>query len=170
MRLGIFTKQVHVEKIVNYLNSIDFSDYFISTSREEIMAYNFDIGISYCFPYILKGKELEKAKWYNFHPALLPKYKGKYNYADAIKDGVLSYGVALHEIDEGIDTGKLITIKKFSLTSKPINSNELGNITHYYLFQLFKETIKRFITCKDCGGLIDWTTKKYKCSDCSGYC
>jgi len=39
------------------------------------------------------------------------------------------------------DAGEVLAVKKFRLESKSVNTDELGTITHYYLFQLFKETI-----------------------------
>jgi methionyl-tRNA formyltransferase len=79
--------------------------------------------------------------WYNYHPAPLPKYKGIRNYVDAIKDDAEEFGVTLHKMNMEFDEGEIIGVKKFKLISKPINTDELGTITHYYLFQLFKETI-----------------------------
>jgi len=140
MKLGIFTKEIHVEKIVNYLNNNYPSiDYIISTERSETIAYDFDIGISYCFPYIVKIKD---KIWYNYHPAPLPEYPGLTNYAIPIKDKVDNFGVTLHIMTDEVDKGPILRVKRFNLDSVPVSTNELGCISHYYLFQLFKETVK----------------------------
>lgn len=139
IKFGIFTKPIHVEKIVNYLNRYTNVSYIISTSREEVYAYEYDVGISYCFPYIVK---IDKIPWYNYHPAPLPKYPGLMNYSHPIRDKVMEFGVTVHKMTNDVDKGKIIKVKHFKLKSLPSNTNELGCISHYYLFQLFKETIE----------------------------
>ena len=142
VKYAIFTKPIHVEKIVNFLNTTDI-DYVISTRKEEIYGYDFDIGVSYCFPYIVDVHypEKDRRKWFNYHPAPLPEYPGIRNYVDAISDKVVEYGVTLHVMTEQVDKGPIVKKMTFSLDSIPISTNELGNISHYKLFQLFKETI-----------------------------
>ena len=90
MNYGIFTKSIHVEKIVNYLNQYTNIDYIISTRKDEIFSYDFDIGISYCFPYVVNiDYPIEdKRIWFNYHPGPLPEHPGLNNYADAIKNKV----------------------------------------------------------------------------------
>ena len=45
----------------------------------------------------------------NIHPALLPKYRGRYSTAHAIFNGESQTGVTLHLMDEGIDSGPIIS-------------------------------------------------------------
>ena len=45
----------------------------------------------------------------NIHPALLPKYRGRYSTAHAIFNGESHTGVTLHWMDEGIDSGPIIS-------------------------------------------------------------
>jgi len=141
MKYGIFTKARQVEKIVNYLNKFTDIDYVISTDKKEIKLFDFDIGISYCFPYVIDVKK-DGRSWYNYHPAPLPEYSGSSNYINAIKDEVKKYGVTLHKMTNEVDKGEIIKKIEFNLDSKPCNVDELGSISHYYLFQLFKATIK----------------------------
>lgn len=138
MRYGIFTKQIHVEKIVNFLNQYTDIDYIISTNKKEVNSYDYDIGISYCWDWKIdvKGKP-----WYNYHPGPLPEYDGISSHPAAVKDKVTEYGATLHRMTDEFDKGPIIFKKVFKLDSIPINTNELGCIAHYYLFQLFKETI-----------------------------
>jgi len=143
MKLGIFTKPIHIEKIVNFLNQhTKILDYVISTERKETEAYDFDIGISYCFPYIIDVEKSGKP-WYNYHPAPLPEYKGLLCYALPIKDKVEEFAVTLHRMTNEVDSGKILQVRKFKLDSQPVHTNELGTIAHYHLFQLFKETIEK---------------------------
>jgi folate-dependent phosphoribosylglycinamide formyltransferase PurN len=140
---GIFTKPIHVEKILNYLNQYTDIKYIISTERKEIYAYKFDIGVSYCFPWVvdINYPIRDERKWFNYHPAPLPEYPGLTNYAEPIADKVKIFGVTLHRMTEKVDEGQIVKRLDFPLNSIPINSNELGCISHYYLFQLFKKTI-----------------------------
>jgi len=149
MKLGIFCKQIHVEKIVNFLNTtnIDYVIYSKGKTNEHFAYYSdFDIGISYCAGFIIdfdKEKKIQgqNRPWYNYHPHPLPQYKGYSSYAKAIDDSVRQYGVTLHKMVQRVDDGEIIQEKNFELESVPCHPNELGNICHYYLFQLFKETI-----------------------------
>jgi len=115
----------------------------IGTRKDEVNSLVFDIGVSYCFPYIIDiTYPIESKKdWYNYHPGPLPEYPGLGNYADAIRENTMRFGVTLHKMTNVVDQGPIIKKKYFDLVSKPTDINELGTITHYYLFQLFKETI-----------------------------
>lgn len=53
----------------------------------------------------------------NIHPALLPKYRGRYSTAWAIFNGEKETGVTVHWMDEGVDSGPIIMQKKFSITN-----------------------------------------------------
>jgi len=139
MRYGIFTKPIHVEKLVKCCNRIGL-DFFISTRKDEMYRKDFDIGISYCYPFII-NVDRDKRIWYNYHPAPLPEYPGICCYVDAINDKVMEYGVTLHRVTSKIDDGYIVRKDMFKLYSPPVDVNELGTITHYYLFQLFKNTI-----------------------------
>jgi len=152
MKFGIFTKPQHVEKIVNYLNENTELYYIISTDRYEPLAFEFDIGISYCFPWIIDsryndGMLLEKKDWYNYHPAPLPFYGGWGNYQKGIKVGMKEWGVSLHRMTEHVDEGPVLKVKYFKLDTPPVNTQEFGDISHYFLFQLFKETIEMLERC-----------------------
>lgn len=49
----------------------------------------------------------------NIHPSLLPDFPGKQAYHDAYMANINESGVTVHFVDSGIDTGKIITQKKF---------------------------------------------------------
>ena len=51
----------------------------------------------------------------NIHPSLLPLFPGVDGYGDAFKANVSESGCTIHFVDEGMDTGKIIAQKKFSL-------------------------------------------------------
>jgi len=141
---GIFTKSIHVEKLISYLNTIKI-DYLISTKKDEVYSSNFNIGVSYCFPWIVDVDypNKDERRWFNYHPAPLPEYPGPTNYVDAMRNQVMSFGVTLHQMTQEVDRGEIIKQLHFPLRSVPVHTSELGVICHYYLFQLFKETIEK---------------------------
>src|SRR3989338_9070754 len=51
----------------------------------------------------------------NIHPALLPKYRGRYSTVHAIFNGEKDTGVTLHFMDEGLDSGPIILQQKFPI-------------------------------------------------------
>ena len=52
----------------------------------------------------------------NIHPALLPKYRGRFSTAHAIFNGEEYTGATVHWMDEGLDTGPIILQEKFAIT------------------------------------------------------
>ena len=144
-KYGIFTKQIHVPKLVNFLNQETDIDYIIGTEKTAPYAHKFDIGVSYCWPHIINvdwtGGE-NKRIWYNYHPGPLPGYEGPYEYAKALAKGDKTFGVTLHKMTMELDKGPIVKVNRFKLKSEPSDINELGNIAHYHLMQLFKETVE----------------------------
>jgi len=117
--------------------------YKIFTTNNEPPLEEFDLGVSYCYPRKITEPLLSAPKlgFINYHPAPLPKYKGPTELVDAIKNKETDWGVTVHFMDENYDTGKIIKIKNFSLHESPITKEELGPISHYFLFHLFMETL-----------------------------
>ena len=106
----------------------------------------FDFLISYLCPIKFKKNELIKIKQasINFHPGP-PKYPGIgcFNYAIFNKD--LSYGVTCHFMNEKIDNGKIIEVKKFYLTrNETIQSISYKSYSNMYklFLKIFKKIIK----------------------------
>ena len=118
-------------------------DYVIFTTNDDPPLESFDLGVSYCYPKKIKEPLLSKPKngFVNYHPAPLPKYKGPNELIKAIENKEMDWGVTVHYMDENYDTGPIIRVKKIPLNEPPSDGNELGPISHYFLFQLFKETI-----------------------------
>ena len=51
----------------------------------------------------------------NIHPALLPKYRGRFSTAHAIFNGEKFTGATVHWMDEGLDSGPIILQEKFPI-------------------------------------------------------
>lgn len=51
----------------------------------------------------------------NIHPALLPSFPGAHGIKDAFEYGVKVFGVTIHYVDSGIDTGAIIDQEAFKV-------------------------------------------------------
>lgn len=80
----------------------------------------------------------------NLHPALLPSFPGAHGIADAYNYGVKVFGITIHYVDEGVDTGKIIDQFSFHIEdSDDLDSVEtkIHQLEHMY----FPLTIGRVI-------------------------
>lgn len=111
--------------------------------------YNIEdlIFISLQYEKIIKPQKFLSKKLYNMHFAPLPKYKGMYTSILPLINGETSSGVTIHEIDEGIDTGSIISQKLF-----PIDLQDTERDLYFkyleYGAMLFRETIPLLLTGK----------------------
>lgn len=80
------------------------------TTREEPDYY-----LSVLWPQIITPQQLASHHYINLHPAPLPEYRGCNSYAHAIINGEEEYGVSLHYMNEGIDTGPVIRVDRFPI-------------------------------------------------------
>lgn len=140
--IRVYTKERHKIKIKKFLDSLNL-EYEIYTTKDNPPLTAFDLGVSYCYPRKIAEPllSLPKKGFVNYHPAPLPMYKGPTELEEAIKNKEIHWGVTVHYMDENYDTGPIIKIKQFDLHEPPTSSQELGAVSHYFLFHLFKETI-----------------------------
>jgi len=140
--IRVYTKERHKAKIDQFLNSINIK-HEIYTIKDNPPVDSFDLGVSYCYPRKITEPLLSTPRkgFVNYHPAPLPKYRGPTELNDAIKNKEIHWGVTVHYMDENYDTGPIIKLKNFDLHEPPTSPQELGAVSHYFLFQLFKETI-----------------------------
>ena len=110
LKYGIFTKPLCVEMLANFMTQRSL-DFFLSTSKYEFDQERFDIGVSYCFPHIVNVDRIQGVKWFNYHPAPLPEYKGMACYSNGVRDKVKTWGVTLHEMTNEVDSGEIISSK-----------------------------------------------------------
>lgn len=61
----------------------------------------------------------------NIHPAMLPKYRGRYSTVHAIFNGEKETGVTMHWMDSGIDSGPIIKQRKI-----PIKDTDTAKILY----------------------------------------
>lgn len=98
---------VLIEKNVNNINFI-----------ENIKKYNIDLNVSMSFDQIIKKElfTLAPKGFINCHAGSLPFYRGRNVLNWVLINGEKEFGITVHYIDEGIDTGDIILQKKESIS------------------------------------------------------
>ncbi len=80
----------------------------------------------------------------NLHPALLPSFPGAHGISDAYNYGVKVFGITIHFVDEGVDTGKIIDQFSFHIedddTLETIE-NKIHQLEHKYFPLTIEKTI-----------------------------
>ncbi len=107
-------------KIINqndYESKKDFENALTNTLKNQ----NVDLVCLAGFMSILSKKFLKEwhRKVINIHPSLLPSFRGKNAVKQALEQRVKTAGCSVHFVDEGIDTGEIISQEKV-----PVSSND----------------------------------------------
>ena len=90
--------------------------------------------------YFKKFIQLFKSKIINIHPSLLPKFKGLNTFARILKEKEVKTGCTVHFVNEKLDSGRIITQKKFYIDKKD-NISDLKNKTQKLEYSAFPEAI-----------------------------
>ena len=97
-----------------------------------------DIVLSVMYEKIISADILKSKKCYNFHPGVLPEYKGSGICTWALLNQESKFGITLHLIDQGVDTGDIIEIREF-LISKHDTAFSLYEKGVKIIFKMFKD-------------------------------
>lgn len=96
-----------------------------------------DIFISVLYDKIIPEEYIATRTCFNFHPGVLPWYRGAGAYSWAIINGEFEAGVTLHKIDKDIDHGSVLSIHRF-----PINPEDTAETlflrAEEEIFEMFK--------------------------------
>ncbi len=132
---------------------------------DKVRDINPDYIFSVYYRQILPKSLLSSAKFssINIHPSLLPKYRGPVPTAWAIENGEKHFGITIHLMDEGIDTGDILVQEKY-----PILDNETGfelytrgmKLGYELLVKNFKKIINEEIKAKPQEGVGTYFGKK----------
>ena len=76
-----------------------------------------DLVVSFLFWKKIRKSLIEAPRLgcFNFHPAPLPEFRGRRGYNFAILEGSEEYGATVHWVDEGIDTGDVVEVRRFKI-------------------------------------------------------
>lgn len=103
--------------------------------------------LSVLFDKILKRDiiQIPKMGAINLHMAPLPDYRGCNSFSHAIMNNESKYGLTMHYIDEGIDTGAIIKVAWFNI-DPDMTAKELYNRAQDVAFDLFVETLPTIVS------------------------
>ena len=93
---------------------------------------------------ILEVKKFVSKNLFNFHFSLLPKYRGCHTNYYQILNGEKKTGVTLHEIEKGIDTGKIIDTLSFKIHINTTAYQNYLNLLDKSVI-LFKKNINKIL-------------------------
>ena len=76
-----------------------------------------EVFISVMYEHLVSEQFINKPgrRCYNFHPGILPQYRGSGAFSWVIINGEKECGITLHELDVNIDTGPVIDIHRFNV-------------------------------------------------------
>ncbi len=118
-----------------------------------VYKYNCDIFVSMSFNQIFRENlyTLPKYKTINCHAGLLPFYRGRNVLNWVLINGDSHFGITVHYIDSGIDTGDIILQKKYKISEKDtyetlLNKSyeECPKLIYKAILNIQNRTIKTF--------------------------
>ena len=134
-------KKLAKEHNINYLKDVKInSEEFINIAKK----YNCDLFISMSFNQIFKNKILKipKLKTINCHAGKLPFYRGRNILNWVLINDEKEFGITIHYIDEGIDTGDIIIQEVFPITDND-NYNSLLEVAYLGCSNLLYKAVKK---------------------------
>lgn len=133
-------KQISLDYNIDYLRNINVnSEDFIN----EVKKYQCDIFVSMSFNQIFKNEiiNLPTLKTINCHAGKLPFYRGRNILNWVLINDEKDFGITVHYVDEGIDTGDIILQRVFPITDDD-NYETLLNVAHVECANVLYEAIK----------------------------
>lgn len=90
----------------------------------QLAAFSPDLILSAYYPHIIPiaAQQLSRVRPVNIHPGLLPNYRGKFPTPWYILNGATEFGLSIHRLDGGIDTGAVVVQRIY-----PIAADETGH-------------------------------------------
>ena len=82
----------------------------------------------------------------NLHPALLPSFPGAHGISDAFQHGVKVFGITIHYVDAGMDTGKIIAQSCFTAKGNE-TLDEIETQIHALEHKLYPQVIQQLVIC-----------------------
>lgn len=161
---GEDTWQLSLKKFAerNNLHTKSFKKIKSPDSIEYLKSLNLDFIFSIQYDQIINQSVIDTAKHgaINLHFSPLPRYRGVSPIALAMMNGESTYGVTLHYMDPGVDTGDIIAQKMFDI-SQLNNARELYDMSTENSIELFKENIDSILNLKNNRILQDNTKALY---------
>jgi methionyl-tRNA formyltransferase len=145
MKVLFATQYEYFDFIKSNLDSGDENQFFFSTPNHPTADYtDYDIGVSFMYMRRIREHELVHP-WFNFHPGLLPAYRGRNVCYHAIMNGETEFGATLHYMDKDFDTGDIIATALFPIYNSD-TADDLVRQTLSASRDLFVEYLPRIIS------------------------
>lgn len=118
--------------------SMEEAEEYVNTHPGEI-----DLVVSYLYWRKIRKPLIEGPNFgcINFHPAILPDWKGCAGYNIAILKKLPQWGVTAHYVDETIDTGRIIRVNLFDFDCRTATAQSLEKQTQDKLVELYKQIL-----------------------------
>lgn len=112
-------------------------------AEEYTLTNKIDVIVSYLFWQKIRKPLIKKPIYgcINFHPALLPDWRGTAGYNIAILKKLNEWGATAHYVDESIDTGDIIKVYKFNFDYREETAYTLERKTQEIQVSLYKSVI-----------------------------
>ena len=141
-------KKIQKQPVHEYAESIGLKVLFSNSLKDNIKyleTLNLDMIIVVAFGYILPSAiiQLPKLGCINLHASLLPRWRGAAPIQRAIMSGDKQTGVAVMLMDEGLDTGDVISSLSIKINQKK-NVNDLTNELSLKGAELLEKSILQF--------------------------
>lgn len=116
-------------------------------SFDEVEKLSPDIGISVRYDKIIPETTINSFKQgiFNTHGGILPEYRGSYCNINALINNEKEYGVTLHYISKGIDSGDVVSIKKIVIDESDTGFS-LYNKSEQLCYEVLNENIEEIIS------------------------
>lgn len=131
--------------------------HYESSSAEERNAFlrqlNCDVLIVFSLSHLLPKSFFDTPKigTFNFHPSLLPDYKGPHPNFWVLRNGEKATGITLHRLDEGEDSGPIVLKSSIEITKndsmKSLIAKQMEvakNLYKHFLLALEHNTLEEF--------------------------
>ena len=128
--------------MANFLNipviSMEEAEEYVNSHPGEI-----DLVTSYLYWRKIRKPLIEGPNYgcINFHPAILPDWKGCGGYNVAILNKLPKWGVTAHYVNEEFDKGEIIKVDLFDFDYKTATAKSLEEVSQERLVNLYKETV-----------------------------
>ena len=103
-----------------------------------------DIIFSVIYDKIFSEKFLQNKRCYNFHCGILPYYGGSNSSCWSIINKDNDYGITLHEIATGLDTGPVIEIRMFKIQEND-TAQSLYTKGEKVIFEMFYDWFSKLV-------------------------
>lgn len=72
-----------------------------------------DVWVSVLYGHLVSETFISGRRCYNFHPGILPEYRGAGAFSWCLLNGDKECGVTLHELEVDIDSGPVLAVRRF---------------------------------------------------------